>query len=202
MTASNQPDAIEPIASNDLSVIPESFSHSEVESMLIAWEHVLADKERGLFSPFFDGLGYAGMRYCCVQAGRIAEAVLNRMQADGYEFLVAVDFEIIPAILDQLDWNALVAHVQYGREAYLPDIQSLCEGTIMAVPDGFHKNDPKDLWMTEARRQCSKQWGYDELLSDHEERTEAACNAGIDPAEFVKSLGEKFGLTSTSEWDR
>ncbi|WP_299640589.1 hypothetical protein [uncultured Tateyamaria sp.] len=130
------------------------------------------------------------MRSCAIQAGGIAEAVYADMLSLGYELSEPYDFEMVPAVLQQLDWDALVEDNQFNGQPYKPDIDAL--GT--AVEHLFHKPDPRIRWMAQARHECKKQWQYEGLLADHPEATEAAFNEGETPAGFVKALGEKYDL--------
>lgn len=177
-----------------------SYTRIEVEAALCAWEHMIERRDAEPYASHFEGLGSAGMRSCAIQAGRIAEAVYLQMQSDGYELAVSFDFDMVPAVLDQLDWKALTDDNQFNGAPYRPDIEALFDALCEANPDDFYRADPKADWMATAKAECIRQWQYKDLLDDHAERTEAAYQSGEKPAEFVKALGEKYDLIPASDW--
>lgn len=178
-----------------------TYTPVEVEAALAAWEHMIEQQDTALYEPHFDRLGRAGMRPCAIQAGWIAEAVFLQMQADGYEFAECFDYEFVPAVLNRLDWDALTADNQLAGEPYWPDTQALLDDLIEALPDSFFKADPKADWIAQARRECIKQWQYPDLLTDHQDKTDAAFNEKIEPSEFVKNLGETYDLIPVTSWN-
>jgi hypothetical protein len=57
-------------------------------------------------------------------------------------------------------------------------------------------------WIERARDEAILQWAYEGLIDDFKERCLEAAERGEDPKEFVQWLGEKYGLTPRSEWER
>lgn len=177
-----------------------SFTPAEIDAALCAWEHMIDQSDNPLYAPFFEALGYSAMRACSIQAGLIVDAVYQQMQTEDYEFDAPFDWEFVPAVLTRLDWKALTEDNQFSGAPYRPDIEALLDAMIEAAPDFFAKTDPDAVWMATARRECIKQWRYQELLDDHPERVTAAREAGASPADVVRDLGEKYGLTPASDW--
>lgn len=173
----------------------------EVDAALCAYEYMLDRMNAAPIAPFWEAFGSAGMRACSPQAGRIVDAVYRQMQDEDYEFLECFDYEFVPAVLDRIDWKALTDDNQFTGQPYKPDIEDLFDTLVEAMPHKFHKTDPKAEWMAKAKAECIKQWQYADLVTDHQDRTDAACQEGQDPAEFVRWLGEKYGLTPVSVWN-
>lgn len=178
-----------------------SYSAMELEASLCAWEHMNERRDDALYGPYFENMGSAAMRACAPQAGRIADAVYRKVEEEGYAFEGAFDFEFVPAVLDCLDWQALVEDNQFNGAPYRPKIFTLMLEVMRANPAAFTRLDRKAEWMTKAKAECVKQWQYPDLLSDHQESTDAAYEAGQDPATFVRLLGEKYDLTPVSVWN-
>lgn len=186
-----------------------SFTYIQVEAALCAWEWMLDNTKHEIFGNMFEDLGYSAMRMVSVQAGNIAAQVHDHMQAQGYEFTSAYDWEFVPDVLVRLDWNALTEDNQYSGAPYQPDIHAIF--VAMVAADKAHQTNPRlrdfqklaakpDEWIATARAEAERQWGFGDLVSDHPERVTSAIANGENPAEFVKWLGEKFDLTPRSEW--
>ncbi|WP_378952140.1 hypothetical protein [Mesorhizobium sp. ANAO-SY3R2] len=173
----------------------------EMEAALCAWEFLLdhenlpEEKRVPAIAGAFGSMGYAAMRHVSMQAGAIALAVHDHMETNDYEHDGgSYDWDFVPSVLVKLDWLHLVQDNQYSGEPYRPDIPTLFELVLADLGDQITKRDRAAEWMAKARRECHKQWGYAELIDDHEERTRVAFEAKQDPAEFVRLLGEKYDL--------
>lgn len=162
-----------------------------IEAALCSWEWLLSKDQDELWASVADGIGSPGMRMVSVHAGQIVLSVYNLMEARGYEFTYAYDFDFVPAVLSQLDWPTLVDNNQYGDGSYRPDPAPMLDRMMKEHPEQF-----ADRWIDDARREAKKQWGYEELVSDHEDsidRTET-------PAEWVRRIGTKYDLIPAWSW--
>ena len=186
----------------------ELFTALQMEAALCAWEWMCENRDGALLKEFFEGLGSSAMRHCSMQAGDIALQVHDHMTAQGYEFADAYDWEFVPSVLLKLDWEKLTDDNQYGGEPYRPDIHAIF--LAMYAADKSREIDPirrsfqkTGLQLSEhismCRLEAEKQWGYDDLVSDHPEKVRQAWLDKTDPAEFIKWLGEKYDLTPKSE---
>lgn len=195
----------------------KEYTHLQFEAALCAWEWMLEnriDTNRPDFEPdqfhqwrvdyeqVFEDFGTAAMRHCSIAAGCIALAVYDLMEAKGIEFHSAYDWEFVPAVMRRLDWRALVEHRQYNGEPYKPNASKILSEMIAEMPDEFVTDQARESWLSKARYAAQKFWGYVDLLTDHQESTDAAIARGEDPTEFVKWLGEKYDLTPAQEWTR
>ncbi|SPL65386.1 hypothetical protein [Ochrobactrum soli] len=181
----------------------QSFNHLQMEAALCAWEWMLENNTHEIFNGMFDSHGYGAMRHCAMQAGDIANLVYKHMEVRGYEFVDAYDWEFVPGVLLRLDWEKLFMDNQYNEEPYQPDIHAIfcamVSADLAAHTDpqrrSFQKKEDTAIWITKARAEAEKQWGYSDLVSDHPEKVTAAMERDEDPAEFIKWLGEKYNLT-------
>lgn len=157
-----------------------------IEAALCVWEWWQHEDRNELWEKVADGVGSPGMRMVAVQAGQIVLTVYDLMTARGLEFTYAYDFDFVPAVCEQLDWNKLVENNQYGDGSYRPDPAPLLDHMMRLNPNQFH-----DRWIDDAKAEAAKQWKYPALVDDHEDsidRTET-------PAAWVKRIGEKHALT-------
>lgn len=186
----------------------DTLTVTQVEGALCAWEWMCENRDSELLKDYFEGLGSSGMRWASMQAGAIACQVHDYMDAQGYEFADAYDWEFVPTVLRLLDWRKLTDDNQYSGEPYKPDIHAIF--CAMVAADKAGTTDParrsfqrKDLTPEEFTARCCAeaqlQWGYAGLVADHMERVNQAMEAGEDPAEFIKWLGEKYRLTPVSD---
>jgi hypothetical protein len=184
-----------------------------MEAALCAWEQMMewrfnpaqqaeVEKEPEKFlahqihmNEQWEGIGYAGMRSVATQAGSIALAVYDLMESQGAEFNCAYDWEFIPAVLALLDWKALCDDNQYGAAAYKPNISVILKDMMETMADDFDATPKKSAWLAQARYAAQKLFAYSDLISDHEDRADAAFEADEDPAEFAEWLGDKYDLT-------
>lgn len=171
-----------------------AFSVLEMEGALCAWEHLTDNRDNPKYGDLFDKLGTAAMRHCAMQAGMIASHVYEEMKAASYGFDEPYDWEFVPAVCERLDWQALTEYNQFNGKLYMPDLEAIL-ADMMAKMDGFHPTGAKAAWRNRAEDECDEQWGYRELLDDHPELTKKAMDAGEDPEDFVRWLGEKYDLT-------
>lgn len=162
-----------------------------LEAALCAWEHILDNHKTALWKEWLEKIGYSAMRHCSMQAGEIALAVFELMESKGFEHHDAYDWEFVPDVLHLLDWDKLVEHNQYGGPAYEPDLETILATMMANRPDSF-----VDTWIEEARREAKKQWCYEDLVSDHDDKIDRTET----PAEWVKRIGEKYDLTPAGEW--
>ena len=106
-----------------------SFTTLQMEAALCAWEWMLENTNHEVFAndgePLFEEVGYAGMRHCSMQAGLIVLQVFDHMEAQGFGFIGAYDWEFVPAVLPRLDWCKLCSDNQYHREPYFPDVAAI-----------------------------------------------------------------------------
>lgn len=174
-----------------------SFTLIEVDAALCVWEYLCDDTVPLSLAPFFDGLelGTPAMRQCAIQAGLIADAVFKHMKSEGYGFQSGFDCTFVPAVLNLLDWPALVEDNQFNGPPYRPDPASLFDAIFKAKQQYFYKANKQTLWMEAARRECLKQWAFPELLTENRVLAQDAYEAGENPADFVRKLGDKHGLT-------
>lgn len=121
------------------------YSREEAEAALGAWEHMLSEQESVRLADHFAAVGMGGMRSCAIQAGRIALAVYNDMEALGYELQISFDFDLIPAVLDSLNWAELVADNQGNGEPYKPNVGDLLDELMEASPQDFARVDTELL---------------------------------------------------------
>lgn len=156
-----------------------------IEAALCSWEWILEKADDPRIDPHFDGLGSPGMRMVSVQAGQIVLTVYDLMEARGLEFTFSYDFDFVPAVLDQLDWEKLTENNQYGDGTYRPDPAPLLEHMLKTMPDRF-----SDRWMTDATSEAKKQWSFPGMLDEFEDRIDRTET----PAEWVKRIGEKYDL--------
>lgn len=181
----------------------QSFTCLQMEAALCAWEWMCENRDHELLKEYFEGLGSSAMRHCAMQAGDIALLVHSHMGVRGYEFADAYDWEFVPGVLVRLDWAKLTDDNQYSGDPYKPDIHAIfcamVSADLAANTDpqrrSFQKKDDTAIWITKARAEAEKQWGYGDLISDHPEKVTAAMERDEDPAEFIKWLGEKYNLT-------
>lgn len=186
-----------------------SFNFAQVEGALCAWEWLLEVRAKPtgevgqIIDGWWDGLGSPGMRMCAMQAGDICDRAFKHMEAMGYEFAGAYDFEFVPDLCAMLDWNALCGDNQFNDGIYDPDIDALVVAMIAAEksrqPDHkrrlFQSTTPTpEEYIAACRREAERQWGYGDLVSDHPERITAAMEAGQSPTEITYELGVKYDL--------
>jgi hypothetical protein len=158
----------------------------EIEAALCVWEWMNLEANVAKFDNLWGDYGTGGMRMSAVQAGLIVNTVYALMEARGLEFTYAYDFDFVPAVLEQLDWPALVDNNQYGKGTLRPDPAPLLDKILADHPDKFH-----DLWLDTAKREAIKQWGYEDLVRDFEDRIDRTEK----PAEWVERIGNKYDLT-------
>ncbi|MCO5730117.1 hypothetical protein [Rhizobium sp. SSA_523] len=185
------------------------FTTLQLEAALCAWEWMCEARDGDLLKPLFEGIGSSAMRHVSMQAGDIALRVHNHMESQGYEFVNAYDWEFVPEVLRRLDWDKLISDNQYGGEPYEPDIQGIF--CAMVTADKASSVDPSnrdfhrtmlmsvDKYTAACWAEADRQWGYGDLVYDHGERVNEARENEEDPVDFIKWLGEKYGLTPASE---
>jgi len=179
-----------------------AFDFPLVEGALCAWEHMIEQRDSETFKELFEQYGSAAMRSCAMQAGAICDLVYKHMEAAGYEFHSAYDWEFVPAVCNLLDWPALIDDNQYSGPAYKPDIRTLFAAILDApeIAEHFERSDvgrEKDKrfsWMAEAKRYAAHIWCFEGLIDEHQERADAAFAAGEDVYQFVQELGEAYDL--------
>lgn len=186
-----------------------SYTQIQMEAALCAWEWMCENREHDLLKPFFESLGSSAMRMVSVQAGNIAAQVHDHMDEQGYEFADAYDWEFVPGVLLRLDWTELTEDNQYSGKPYQPDLHAIFVAMVAADKSGqtnpahrsFQKRDkaPEEDWITRARAEAEKQWGYGDLVSDHPERVTSAMEEDEDIPTFIKWLGEKYDLIPRSD---
>ncbi|WP_454287209.1 hypothetical protein [Rhizobium arsenicireducens] len=163
----------------------------DIEAALCCWEWLLSPDRDQMWESVADGVGFPGMRMVSVHAGQIVLSVHDLMEARGLEFTYAYDFDFVPAVLEQLDWPTLVENNQYGDRTYRPDPAPMLDHMLKTMPDRF-----SDQWLDDAKREAKKQWAYEDLVSDHEDKIDRTET----PAEWVKRIGEKYDLTPAGDW--
>lgn len=194
----------------------DTFHFAQVEGALCAWEWLLdvrgkmsrtqaepaADYEQTI-DGWWDGLGSGGMRMCAMQAGDICDRAFKHMEAMGYEFIGAYDFEFVPDLCSMLDWDALCGDNQFNHGLYEPDIDALVVAMIAAEKSrqtdpnrrSFKRREPTpEEYITACRAEAERQWGYGDLVSDHPERITQAMEVGQSPTEITYELGVKYDL--------
>lgn len=192
---------------------PKSYTPLQMEAALCAWEHMLewrfnpaqqaeVEKSPEKFSAHqiqinehWEGIGFSGMRSVAIQAGTIALAVYDLMETQGAEFHSSYDWEFVPAVLARLDWEALCGDNQYGAAAYKANISAMLKDMMEKMADDFDATPKKSAWLARARYAAHKLFAYSDLISDHEDRADAAFEADENPAEFAEWLGDKYDLT-------
>lgn len=103
----------------------ESYTPLQMEAALCAWEWMLENADGALLKELWEWVGSSAMRSCSTQAGDIAKRTYEHMEAQGYEFVGAYDWEFVPDVLAKLDWSRLVDDNQYARMPYDPDVGAL-----------------------------------------------------------------------------
>ena len=171
--------------------VPFPDYNTDIEASLCVWEWLLSSERDELYESVADGIGSPGMRMVSVQAGQIVLSVHDLMEARGLEFTYSYDFDFVPAVLEQLDWPTLVENNQYGDRTYRPDPAPMLDHMLKTMPNHF-----SDRWLYDAKREARKQWNYEDLVSDHEDKIDRTET----PAEWVKRIGEKYDLTPAGDW--
>lgn len=190
------------------SIKRNSFSFSQVEGALCAWEWMLDNQSHPKLDEWHDALGSQGMRMLAMQAGDICDRVYKHMESLGFEFSDVYDFEFVPAVCSKLHWDALAKDNQYNDGRYDPDVNEILLAMIAA--DKAANTDPSrrsfhtasltlDQFSFLCRAEAEKQWGYADLVADHADRVRSAWVEDQEPAEFIKWLGEKYDLTPKQE---
>lgn len=179
-----------------------SFTVLQTEAALCAWEWMCEERDSARLRPYFEGFGSSAMRHCSMQAGDIALRVHDHMQAQGYEFADAYDWEFVPSVLTRLDWTALIEDNQFNKGIYAPDVHSIFCSMVAAEKARCANPEHRAFQLTreasyaaKCRAEAERQWGYGDLVTDHPERVTNAMEAGEDPATFILWLGEKYDLT-------
>lgn len=108
-----------------------------LEAALCAWEWMCHNRDGDLLKDYFEGNGSAAMRHCAMQAGEIALQTYSHMEAQGYEFADAYDWEFVPGVLRRLDWGALVDDNQYSGPPYQPDLAAIFTAMVAADKCAF-----------------------------------------------------------------
>ncbi|CCF19124.1 protein of unknown function [Pseudorhizobium banfieldiae] len=187
-----------------------TYTYAQVEGALCVYEWMLDSRATNKdIDDWFDGVGSPGMRMISIQAGDICDRAWKLMEAMGFDFIGAYDFEFVPSICAKLDWDALCNDNQFDKGRYDPDLKPFIVAMIAA--DRSRNSDPMrrnfkkvgpgpDDYIAACRAEAEKQWGYGDLVTDHAERVTQAMEQDEDPAEFVKWLGEKYNLTPRSDW--
>lgn len=186
----------------------ESFTALQIEGALCAWEFMidemnLPDGKVSVipdFKSICDNLGMASLRCISMQAGAISCDVYAHMESQGYEFTMPYDWEFVPAVVRRLDWQKLIDDNQFAGAPYVADVATILAEMIAATPGDFHKRDLQGEWINAARREAERQWCYAGLIEDHSDKCEAAFASGEKPADFVRLLGEDYGLTPAASW--
>jgi hypothetical protein len=163
----------------------------EIEAALCAWEWMNEKPQYEKYAELWDAFGSPGMRMASVQAGKIVLTVHDLMEAKGFDYTTAYDFQFVPGVLEQLDWNTLVDNNQYGDSSYRPDPEPILVKMMADHPEDF-----SDHWLETAKAEAKKQWAFPELVTEHEDsidRTEK-------PADWVRRIGEKYGLSPAGSW--
>lgn len=163
----------------------DDFKQIEVEAALCAWEDMCERRDSALLRPHFEHLGSAAMRMVSQQAGYIAMQVYDLMETRGFEYIGAYDWEFVPAVLNRLNWTLLCEDNQYAGPPYEPDLDVILDD-MMATMGDF-----SDSWLENAKREAKKQWKYEALVTDHEDKIDRTET----PAAWVKRIGEKYDLT-------
>lgn len=176
------------------------FTDLEMEAALCSWEHLIEQRESKTYAPLFDQNGTAAMRTGAIYAGAIALGVYDHMEAQGYAFVEAYDFEFIPAVMDRLDWQKLIAHRLYSGVTYAPSPASILDQLLEAMPNAFEKSPSAEQWMQRAEAEADRLWSYAALISDHREVAERARKDGDTPEDFAKALGEELDLIPAKVW--
>lgn len=166
------------------------FSFNDVDAAICAYEWLNSQLEKGnqAINTLWQNNGSCAMRQLAMAAGRISERLWKKTKG---RYEDCFDFEFVPDVMSRLNLDALMDEIQYSR-AYEPDEKAILS-VIMAEYAARE-------WKSLARMEASKQWGYSDLISDHEDAAEAARAAGETPADFVKALGEKYDLMPAREW--
>jgi hypothetical protein len=111
----NEPDpwtARDMRAANRLRPEPQVFNSCEVEAALCVFEWMMASHT---MTPWFEGTGWAAMRSVAADVGVWCNSLYEHLPKKWVEGR-AWDWDIIPAMLDQLDWNKVVGFCQYGEK--------------------------------------------------------------------------------------
>lgn len=167
------------------------FYGPEIEAALCCWEWMNHDDQYKTYQSLWEDYGSGGMRMTAVQAGQIVLTVYDLMEAQGYEFVGAYDFEFVPFVLAELDWPTLVDDNQYKKGGYRPD-----PAPILAKFMADHARDIHDVWIDKAKKAGTKLWGYTGLTDDHPELIDRTQ----DPEAWVKEMGEDLELTPAEVW--
>jgi hypothetical protein len=174
----------------------------QVETALCVWEELLAISNGGQEDPFstrihemFDNYGTGCMRSCAIQAGVIVEETFTLLEQQGYDFNLPFDWEFVPFIVRQLDWDELMTDNQYGGAAYEPAIAELAGKALEAFKDDFIYCDRQQAWLDYAANVANRLYAYPGLITEDVDTAIAAYKSGESPKEYVERLGEKFNLT-------
>jgi hypothetical protein len=101
-------------AANRLRDDPVLYSSCDVEAALCVFEWMMDERDKSM-KDWFDGTGWAAMRSVAADVGVWCNSLYEHVPEKWVEGQ-AWDWEIIPAMLDQLDWNKVVGFCQYGEK--------------------------------------------------------------------------------------
>jgi hypothetical protein len=121
--------------------------------------------------------------------------LLTKHDPDFFDYW-SYDWEVIPAMLVHAVCKDGKASMYRGDYVYTGGelIDAASAAQLVALEFAWRR------FKDECRREANKQWCYEDLISDHEDRVYQAFTMGETPAEFVKWLGEKYDLTPASDW--
>lgn len=107
------------------------YNYVEVETTCCVNEWLLNCKDDNVVDRMFGYYGAFGMRACAMQAAIIVNAVLDAYEKHA-EYDEAFDWEFVPMVCRQLDWEKLCDNNQYGDGKWRPDIEQMA-ATLLAI---------------------------------------------------------------------
>lgn len=176
-----------------------AFTYLEMEAALCVWECINewtlgaaeGNSPHQAWKDLRGSVGSVEMRHASIPLGQWCLKVYDICTKDNRDYFdgIAYDWEVIPLILSYCIGAEGAALI---NDAYFPAPEKIA-AEVMA---GYARAQ----WFWSARNEARKQWAYEDLITDHQERCDEAQRSGEEPAAFIKWLGEKYNLTPVSEW--
>ena len=172
----------------------KTFTKSELLTAMCIMECIdlwtLNSSEREDWKNFRDNVGTAELRDLSIDLVSWADRIYDICTEHDPDFFdgVSFDWEVIPLIMDCVEVTGLQSTDRVTKPS--------AEQAAFIVARNHLWNE----YRSDCRREAAKQWCYADLVTDHIEKTEQSFQIGMDPAEHVKWLGEKYDLTPVNEW--
>jgi len=131
-----------------------TFSAFDTEASLCVWEWLIDqwnDQSKGngtdtsdindtTIKGLFENHGWSAMRSVAMQAGKIVAELYDHCEThSGFEHLTetSLDWEFVPMICAEMDWEKLADDNQYGKATWAPDPKELI--AIIIAKQALHR---------------------------------------------------------------